>query len=271
MPFIEKSATSMKPDTVDTCTPAECYDAIATAQYETFGPELSAALDVWLAGRKATTSLTAIDLGAGTGLSTAVLSAACPDAQVTVCEPDADLRAALMTRVTCCGLRDQVTVRDWTAGVLCAEWRKPVDVVVAANMLYNLDPLARSQLLAWLADWLTADGVAIIGPLAEHDRPSTAATSGAPASGEEVYASAHVGQLRYDGAIAFEPGTGGAPQTRLIWRIWEGNNLIREYSRRSESYPVSAPAFCAEAAEVGLISKTYPGELVVLRATKTHS
>lgn len=246
-------------------TPAECYDALAAPQYSTLGPQVTAALKQFSADATEPYS-TAIDLGAGTGLSTQILAGSLPTVDITSCEPDSTLRPSLMTRIVCFNISDRVTPRAWTAQDLCAQWDQPVDVFLALNMMFHLPPDDRNTLFSWLADHLTEGGVAIVGPL--QAASSLPAAPQPPREGEVQYAKASIGRLTYEGLVSFAPGTDGDTCTTLTWRVREGEDVIGAFSRKSETYAVTLDDVSARADKAGLSVQELEGGLIALTINK---
>jgi hypothetical protein len=197
---------------------ADFYDAVALDSWDTFGPKVTAALAPW-AGRTGV----AVDVGAGTGLSTQVLAGTFAG-EVLACEPAFALRASLMTRVTSDpDLIRRTTVLPWDAERMVEEIAEPLTVVTAFNMLGHLGDEMRSAFWAWLGRWLTSDGVALVGPIAEQD-------TGSHDGREMPLPSRSVGRLTYSATARAETIDRERGRWHLTWRVHHGDRLIDERS-----------------------------------------
>lgn len=222
---------------------AECYDALALESYQQLEPHIHEALTDWAAKQNTSNDNTgatdphkpptAIDLGAGTGLSTHTLATACPTAHITACEPDSPLRAALMTRLICHNHRNLVTIRNWTARDLTQNHHGSVDILIALNMVFHLDHNERSSLFTWLHKHLTPRGIAIFAPITSPPAsPSGPRTSQSP----ETYAETTIGKLTYEGLIELSPNGDGSSTNTLHWRIREDQTILAQNQRTTTTY-----------------------------------
>ena len=114
---------------------ADIYDAFATYYWERLQPAVTAALQPW---RECTG--VALDLGAGTGLSTMAVAAALPAVEILSCEPNPTLRASLMTRIVERGGAHRVTVLPFAASDVVTEVDEPLTIITAFNMIGHLRP-----------------------------------------------------------------------------------------------------------------------------------
>ncbi|MGV8874995.1 MAG: class I SAM-dependent methyltransferase [Rhodococcus sp. (in: high G+C Gram-positive bacteria)] len=102
-----------------------------------------------------------VELGAGTGLGTAVIAAAAPTSNIVAIEPSSHLRAVLLHRVAAdADLRSRVTIenRPFPASRL----PRTFDAFVVMNTLGHLDREAREHLWQVIAAGLRPRGWAVI-------------------------------------------------------------------------------------------------------------
>lgn len=103
----------------------------------------------------------AVEIGAGTGISTAAMAEALPLAQLHVVEPSDHLRSALMHRVSSTpGLRTRTTVEHRRFPE--APLPEPFDALLMINALGHLTPAERDSLWSTVASGLTPGGVAVV-------------------------------------------------------------------------------------------------------------
>ncbi len=233
---------------------ADFYDAVALDSWDTFGPKVTGALGPW-SGRTGV----AVDVGAGTGLSTQVLAGTFAG-EVLACEPDFTLRASLMTRISSdTDLARRTTVLPLDTAGMVEEIAEPLAVVTAFNMIGHLNAETRSAFWAWLGRWLSGDGVALIGPLAEEDT--------APPEGvETALPSRAVGRLTYSASARYETVDGMLGRWHLTWRIRHGDTLVDERASSFDWQRTDSARMMAEAAEHGLTANLTDGLLLVQRA-----
>ncbi|MQM26593.1 methyltransferase domain-containing protein [Glycomyces albidus] len=234
---------------------ADFYAAVALDSWDTFGPTVAAALAPW-AGRPGV----AVDAGAGTGLSTQVLASVFAG-EVLACEPAFALRASLMTRVT--GDPDLIrrtTVLPWDVDRMIGEISEPLTVVTAFNMFGHVGDDTRAAFWAWLGRWLTDDGVAVIGPIAEQD-------TGSRDERETPLPSRAVGRLTYSATARAETIDDTHGRWHLTWRIHDGDRLVDERSSSFDWQRAHPEVLIAAAAEHGLTARlTDDGLLLATRA-----
>lgn len=231
---------------------ADLYDALAVPLWES----LRAAIDQALRPYRGRSGL-AVDLGAGTGLSTVAIAAALPRCEVMAAEPSAAMRGCLLTRLVTSDLTGRVTVLPCGAAEVVDDVIEPVTVFSAVNMVGQLDPRTRQRLWSWLSTWLTADGVAMIGPI-----PETEATTSDP---EEVtFATARVGRRTYTGASRTEVVDDQGGWWHLTWRVTAGD---RQLEVRTAAFPWHRGAvrsvITAELEQAGLAVQHAPGEFLL--------
>lgn len=105
---------------------AQYYDPLAATGHAEVDAQIAAAL----AGLE-TKAGPVLDIGAGTGLTTALIAASLPEAEVWAIEPDPAMRPALMTRVwNDPDLRRRVTILPFAALGCSDDLRIPFGVIL---------------------------------------------------------------------------------------------------------------------------------------------
>jgi SAM-dependent methyltransferase len=230
---------------------AEFYDAVSVEAWEVLGPALTAAL----AGVRPEAG-PIVDVGAGTGLATAVIAAAVPAARIVAVEPSAALRPALMARVTTVpGLRERVTILP--NAIADAALPDRLGGVVALNMLGHLDPAQRTDLWRLLADRLALDAPAVIG-LQPPERPERVPPS--------HVARTRVGDRWYEGWGEAVPKDEQRVVWRMTWRVVEDDRVVDERTAESDWWTVSQAEVLAELAAAGLTGT--PAEAGLIRCMR---
>jgi SAM-dependent methyltransferase len=110
---------------------AEFYDAVSEPHWEAYGPALTWVLAPFADAREAV-----VDVGAGTGLGTVLLTRAAPWCSVLTVEPSPVLRVALMARVVG---DDDLSARTTSLptdldGALASGVPERLSALVASNM-----------------------------------------------------------------------------------------------------------------------------------------
>lgn len=224
-------------------TNAEFYDAVSVDAWQLLSPALTSALGGVRADRGPIA-----DIGAGTGLGTAVIAAAVPGAKIVAVEPSAALRPALMARVmTVPGLRERVTILP--NALADAPLPERLGGVVALNMLGHLDPPQRSALWSLLAERLAEGAPAVIG-LQPPERPERVPPG--------HFARTRVGDRTYEGWGEAFPKDDQRVMWRMTWRVVEDDRVVDERTAESEWWTVSQATVLSELAAAGLTGT--PGE-----------
>jgi hypothetical protein len=234
---------------------ADLYDAVSVELWEALRPALLGAL---AEARAADGPI--VDVGAGTGLATAVIAEAVPEASILAVEPSAALRPGLMARVmTLPGLRERVTVLPTDlAGAVPALPRR-LGGVVAMNMLGHLDPAARRAFWALLAERLAPGAPAVIG-LQPPERPEVVPPAGATR--------VRVGDRWYEGSGSAAPSGPESVRWRMTWRVLggeAGEQLLEERVAETEWWTVGRATVIGELARAGLRATAGEAGLVVAR------
>jgi tRNA (cmo5U34)-methyltransferase len=141
-----------------------CFDAFYTTAVELAAPPLHAALAV---GR----TPEVLDLGAGTGLLSSVLSAAVPGVRLTLVDAAPQMLAVAAERLAARGVAHRVVVADLVDPLPAGRY----DAVVSALAIHHLDDSAKRDLYRRAAAALVPGGVfvnaeQVAGPTPELDR-----------------------------------------------------------------------------------------------------
>lgn len=228
---------------------AQYYDPLA----ETAHAEIDTRIGAALAGL-AFKNGPVLDIGAGTGLTTRLIAATLPGAEIWAVEPDAAMRPALTTRVwSDATLRDRVTILPM--GVLEAPLPKTISGAVLSASLVHFSPADRVRLWAELGERLAPKGRVIVEVQCPEaiDIPST------------LMARARIGRIEYEGWAAAKR----LDHDRQLWRMTyraclEGQEITRDIGEYV-CWTISADQVVREADAAGLGARI-DGPLVIMEA-----
>ncbi|MDK1474481.1 class I SAM-dependent methyltransferase [Streptomyces sp. 549] len=216
---------------------AEYVSVLLPAAWQALGPALTRALD-----GLDTSGGPVVDVGAGTGESTAAVAGALPAAEILAVEPHPALRTALLTRLSAdTGLAARVTVLD--SDVLSAELPEHLSGLVAMNVVGHLTPKDRRALWELLGRKLTADGRAVLNlypPTRPEHVPSVP-------MGE-----ATLGRRRYTGSATAEPAGEDAVTWHMTYRVEQDGRTLTEFTASDRWYVFTPEQLSAELAGSGL-------------------
>jgi thiazolinyl imide reductase len=196
--------------------------------------ELGAAAHAAVSGAAVAAALAGVDtahgpiveIGAGTGLVTAAIAAALPEARILAAEPSTTLRAVLTSRVVRDpDLRARVTVVPETAQELQLPDR--ISAAVLCGVVGHLDEAERRALWQRLTQRLPRGApivVELMGFATPERMPPTR------------LAAAELGRLRYEWWFSADPD-GGALRLRSTWRVHAGGAAVREVSEDYRWFP----------------------------------
>lgn len=204
---------------------------------------LDAALAAALDGLDTSTG-PVLDVGAATGIGTAVIGSALPDAAILALEPNRALRTALLARVLADEqLRDRVTVGE--RDLLGADLPGQVSAAVLMNVIGHFAPADRHRVWALLARWLAPTGRAVLNlypPTRPEAVPRTALS--------EVT----IGRRRYTGWAAAEPAGPDAVTWTMTYHVEHDGAPVGELTASDHWWVLGAEQLAAEVAEYGLRS-----------------
>lgn len=226
---------------------ARYYDPMASAAHAHVDERIAGAL----AGLNTAVG-PVVDVGAGTGLTTALIAGTLPAAEVVAVEPDPAMLPALMTRVWANpDLRKRVTILP--SGILEALLPDRIAGAVLSASLVHLGPPERARLWPLLAERLAPGGRIIV----EVQCPS------AEDMAEVEIASARVGRVTYRGSAEATQVGPDRQRWRMTYRAdLEGRTLACD-TASYECWAISADQVVEEAALAGLHGRR-EDELVIL-------
>ncbi len=226
---------------------AQFYDAMAGDQRAAVDLEIAEALK-----GLSTEGHPVVDVGAGTGLTTRVIAAALPDAEILAVEPDPAMRPALMTRLwSDPDLRQRVSILPMS--LFAAPLPPVISAAVASASLVHFDPQQREELWALLSSRLSPAGRAVLeiqSPSAE-DAPETRV------------ASARVGRVDYECWASAQRLDAARQRWRMSYISRMDGAEIDRQSTDYECWAISSEGVLAEARAFGLRGFG-KGSLVVL-------
>lgn len=215
---------------------AQYYDPFASDAHELVRQRIAAALRA-LEGVDGPV----VDVGAGTGLTSALIAATLPNTEIMAVEPDPAMRPALMTRVwNDSDLRRRVTILPF--GILEAPLPDGIAGAVFSASLVHLGPEERSRLWPLLAERLAEGGRIIIEvqcPVAV-DMAETEMGCGA------------VGRMLYSATASAERIAPDRQRWRMTYRASMGGLAVSEDVVSYDCWTISADQILEEAAAAGL-------------------
>lgn len=226
---------------------AQYYDPLMTAAHADVDRRIAATLvdmDV--------TTGPVVDIGAGTGLSTALIASTLPAAEILAVEPDAAMRPALMTRMWAnVRLRQRVSILPFD--IFSAPLPERIAGALLSASLVHFAPPDRARLWPLLADRLAPEGRIIVEvqcPEAE-DIPET------------DMAQVQVGRIVYCASAVAERLSSDRQRWTMKYRSsLEGREIACE-TTSYECWTISADRVLAEVRAAGLIGRITE-DLVIL-------
>ena len=227
---------------------AQYYDPLMSATHADVYRRIAAALmnmDV--------TAGPVVDIGAGTGLSTALIASTLPAAEILAVEPDAAMRPALMARAWAdAGLRVRVSILPFD--IFSAPLPERIAGAVLSASLVHFAPPERARLWPLLAGRLAPEGRIIVEvqfPESE-DVPET------------DMAQAQLGRVVYRASATAERIAADRQNWTMKYRaLLDGREIACE-TTRYECWTISADRVLAEARAAGL-SGRITEDIVVLQ------
>jgi len=228
---------------------AQFYDAMAGEQHAAVDAQIAAAL------RDLDSRIGPIvDIGAGSGLTTRVIAAALPNAEILAVERDPAMRAALMTRIwSDADLRRRVTIMP--GSIFEVPLPRVIAGAVASAVLVHFEPSERRRLWARLAERLAPGGRVIV----EIQCPEAIDVP------ESRYVTSQIGRIRYEGYAQAR----AIAKDRQVWKVryralLDGSEIDHQ-SAEFVCYTTCAEQVCAEAAIHGFIAGATTSLVVLAR------
>lgn len=163
---------------------------------------------------------TIVDIGAGTGLGTALIARALPEAPVLALEPNRYLRTVLLSHVRRDGnLRERVTVSG--DPIQSATLPDTLRAAVGMNMLGHLNPADRRKLWSTLSERLAPGGRGVFN-LIPPDAPQVVDA--------QPPTSVWVGNRCYEGTARAEPSGDGVITWEMTYRTYEDDRVVDEFA-----------------------------------------
>ena len=227
---------------------AQYYDPLMSALHADVDRRIAAAL-----ANMDVTAGPVVDIGAGTGLSTALVASTLPAAEILAVEPDAAMRPALMTRVWAnAALRARVSILPFD--VFSAPLPERIAGAVLSASLVHFAPPDRARLWSLLAERLAPEGRIIVEvqfPAAE-DMPET------------DMAQVQLGRVVYRASATAERLASDRQRWTMKYRVsLEGREIACE-TTSYECWTISADRVLAEAGAAGLGGRI-TDDLVILQ------
>ena len=194
-----------------------------------------------------------IDIGAGTGLSTALIAEKLPAAEILAVEPDPAMRSSLMTRIFGDpSLRSRVSILPFD--ILSAPLPKQISGAVLSASLVHLGPEDRAILWAMLRDRLSPGGRVIV----------EVQCAEALDIAETEMARMQIGRIIYGGSATAERIGPDRQRWTVTYHASLDGKKIRQDVSRYDCWAISGETIISEAAVAGL-SGGLAENLVILR------
>jgi SAM-dependent methyltransferase len=226
---------------------AQYYDPLAASGRAGIDAQISAAL----AGLNVQAG-PILDVGAGTGLTTALIAASLPDAEIWAIEPDPAMRPALMTRIwNDSDLRRRVSILPFAA--LEVSLPPVIAGAVLSASLVHFSPDERRYLWRQLAERLAPAGRIIV----EIQCPEPVDIP--PAALGPV----RVGRIEYWGTAEASAVGDGSQQWTINYRAELDGTVLADETVHYRCWAVSGLTIAAEARETGMLGRI-DGDLVII-------
>lgn len=225
---------------------AQFYDPLAGIAHAETDRRIAAAL----APLKGTAG-PVVDIGAGTGLSTALIATELPECEILAVEPDPVMRAALMTRVCALLLRHRVTILPFD--LFAAPLPDTIAGAVLSASLVHFGPLDRARLWRLLAQRLQPGGLIIV----EAQCPEAVDVE------ETEMATATVGRITYRGSARAKRIGADRQRWHMTYRTSFENTEISCDTASYECWTVSPERILEETTAAGFSGRV-ADDLVIL-------
>lgn len=215
---------------------AQYYDPLAVTGHAEVDAQIAAAL----AGLD-TKAGPVLDIGAGTGLTTAVIATTLPEAEIWAIEPDPAMRPALMTRIwNDPDLRRRVTILPFAA--LEAPLPPAISGAVLSASLVHFASEDRQRLWRLLADRLAPGGRIVV----EIQCPEAVDVAPSPMG------PVRVGRVDYWGTAAATAREDGSQEWTIGYRAAMDGLVLADETVRYSCWAISGATVVSEATEAGL-------------------
>ncbi|MCP2327582.1 SAM-dependent methyltransferase [Hamadaea flava] len=225
---------------------AEFYDLLQAAEFSRLAERL---LGRWLG----TPTVGILDVGAGTGLATALLAERA-GVVVHAVEPSAPMRAVLLSRLAGMPhLLDRIRVH--AMGVQDVGLTAVADFAWCVNTMACLDPVERAEVLAAIRVALVPGGRLVVQRPPHRLEPPWELPS------------RRLGDDRYTGQVTCADAGPDRARWRFTYRVTHDDRLVREARESFEVYLAEPAAFTGELRAAGFdpIAQDEP-EIVIARA-----
>ena len=226
---------------------AQYYDPLMSAAHAEVDRQIAAALkglDV--------SAGPVVDIGAGTGLSTALIASTLPTAEILAVEPDPAMRSSLMTRIwTDTDLRARVSILP--IEVLSAPLSERISGAALSASLVHLSSRDRSKLWRSLARRLAPGGRVIV----EVQCPEAVDIP------ETNMKPVQVGRIVYGGSAAAKRIASDRQRWKVKYHAALDGREIKRDTAVYECWTISAEQILFEANAAGLTGRAYEN-LVIL-------
>jgi SAM-dependent methyltransferase len=240
-------------------TVAEFYDLTAAQVWESKSRVLASALTTAVADQGPV-----LDVGAGTGLSTAAIADAVPGVGILAIEPCPQMRTALSTRVASSpDLRDRVTVE--AESMPGARLPESLSAAVLCGVVGHVSPKERAQLWHELSTRLTHSAPVVVELM---DRMAP------PEQQTLRIASAQAGAYRYEvwnsGGDVVDTDEDGADivEWTHTYRVLDGDDCRRELAVPLRWRRISIRHLARETAPVGFQCHEVAPDIAVLSRSR---
>jgi SAM-dependent methyltransferase len=227
---------------------AEFYDVLHSARYLR---QTQALLDRWLG----TPRLGVIDVGAGTGLGTALLARRC-DVPIHAIEPSRSMRAVLLSRLA--GQEELLSrVHVHPCGVQALNLHRQADFALCLNTMGTLDAGERADALTSLARAMVDGGRLVVQRPPTHVETSRA-----------LLPSWKLGDETYGGEVTSTPVGEGVMEWRFTYRVTRGDVVVRREQETFRGHTAPPDAFAEELRRAGftVVGTAEPDVVVAARA-----
>jgi SAM-dependent methyltransferase len=187
-----------------------------------------------------------LQIGAGTGIETAAIAEAVPEAEIYALEPSSGMRTALMARlVNDSDLRTRVTVLPQE--VFGADVNGSFDAVIALNVLCHFRPADRVKFCGLLRDRIATGGIAVV------NLPPPTEPQEVP---ESRFSDIEIGRRRYEGWARATPHAEGVTW-HMTYRTLENGEVVDSTETQYQWWTCSPDELRRNLRKVGFSLEAY--------------